>query len=365
MNHNSTSSIWVWDAKCPNISTLRSNGTCIHIYRDSVVAVGLTSSNLSILGAIFIIATYIFFEELRTKARLILLMISIADLVNSLSYVFAFVYTSFNVDYSLCYAYKPFGELYACAVQSAVNLFATLASSCWTCILGIHITCLFYRINPFDNKYGSVFLHTFPWVAPLIVTSVAFILNILGPGTQSVNVGWCFVKNYTSTFNKTDNTNVLLEEFFISKFWEFATVFILGIVYTVSSCRICRFNYRNEGIWAFRERHDFRLIWIPFIYLLLRLWGNIRWILGNVWVSQNNECSTAQAALAFMEVVGDTGQGWANAILYVIFNQAMRKRLIVLFCGIFKKKRKLESTPLLKSSDVTDIQSYDKKNDYC
>ena len=44
-------------------------------------------------------------------------------------------------------------------------------------------------------------------------------------------------------------------------------------------------------------------------------------------LSKFGSCPPHDLALAFMQVIGDTGQGWANAILYILFNQAMRRRI--------------------------------------
>ena len=316
---------WIGGVSCPNIRDNLSNRTCIQEHHDSIVAVGLVSSSFSIIGAFFIILTYILFKDLRTKARFVLLMIATSDSINSVSYVFAFVYTAINVYYSLCYYQKSGVELHFCAIQSAVNLFATLASNCWTCVLGIHITCLFYSKNYLDNKYVMGIAHTVCWIGPFILVSFSYIFGRLGPGAQSVNIGWCFVSNYSNSSSST--VDHALIEFFISKLWELVTVFILAIVYTVSACKLCRFNYKKEKVWAFTQRHDFRLIWIPVVYLLLRLWGNVRWVMELTPLSKFGSCPPHDLALAFMQVIGDTGQGWANAILYILFNQAMRRRI--------------------------------------
>ena len=344
---------WVGNASCPNITTDSSNGTCIFNYHASLVSVGLTSSILSILGAFFIILTYILFKELRTKARFVLLMIAISDLVNSIAYIFAFVYTAKNVYYSLCYENKPTAELQLCAIQSATNMFATLTSNCWTCVLGIHITCLFFSRNYLDNKWVMGLAHTICWICSFILVAFSYGFGRLGPGAQSVNVGWCFVSNYTIRHESVDSLDHALIEFFISKFWESVTVFILAIVYTVSACKLCHFNYKNRQCWAFTERHDYRLIWIPVVYLLLRLWGNIRWFLEITRHSTFNSCPKLDIVFAFLQVVGDTGQGWANGILYIIFNQAMRKRIFECFSPSRGKKVNDEKNKLVFGSGLS------------
>ena len=346
---------WIGNATCVNLPRNSSNGTCIFMYHNSLVTVGLTSSILSIFGASFIILTYILFKELRTKARFILLLIATSDLLNAFAYIFAFVYTARNIYYSLCYENKPAAEFHLCAIQSAINLFATLASNCWTCVLGIHIACLFFSKNFLENKYVMGMAHTICWLSSFILVVFSYGFGRLGPGSQSVNVGWCFVANYSNNGSNRAIIEHSAIEFFISKFWEAVTVCILAVVYTVSAWKLCSFNYQKVRIFFFTERHDFRLIWIPLVYLLLRLWGNIRWIMEVTTNSTYNSCPPTDIALAFMQLIGDTGQGWANAILYLMFNQAMRKRIFECFVNSRKKNERKqlvsEADPMANSTN--------------
>lgn len=334
---------WIGDASCPpNLTRNDWNRTCIVVYKDSLVSVGLTSSILSILGAIFIIGTYLIFKELRTKARFVLLMIAFSDCINSLAYMFAFTNSAINPNYSLCVKNKSEFLLQTCAFQSGINLYATLVSNCWTCVLGLHITCLFFRKNYLENNYVMALAHIVCWFAPACIAFPAYFLNFLGPGAQSVNVGWCFVSNYSNNESWKFISHHIVEEFAFSKFWEIVTIFILIVVYTVSACKLCRFNYHKDRVWAFTQRHDYRLIWIPLVYLILRMGGHIRWGTEVSRGSNYNSCPLQDIILAFLQIIGDTGQGWANAILYIVFNQAMRRRLFECCRSRPKKSFKVE-----------------------
>ena len=332
---------WIGNAKCPNLTLGDTNGTCITTYNKSLVSVGFISSISSIFGAIFIIGTYLIFKDLRTKARFVLLMIAFSDCINSLAYIFAFTNTAIDPKYSLCIENKSEFSLQACAFQSGINLYATLVSNCWTCVLGLHITCLFYRKNYLENNYVMALAHIVCWFAPFCIAAPAYLLNFLGPGSQSVNVGWCFVSNYSSDSSWRFIGNHIVEEFAFAKSWEIVTIFILTVVYTVSACKLCWFNYHKGKAWAFSQRHDFRLIWIPLVYFVLRMGGHIRWGLEWSRGSSFNTCPLPDIILAFFQVIGDTGQGWANAILYILFNQAMRRRLLEC-CYRPKKELKVE-----------------------
>ena len=344
---------WIGNAACPDLTDGDSNGTCIKVYQSSLVSVGLISSVSSIFGAIFIIGTYLVFKDLRTKARFVLLMIAFSDCINALAYIFAFTNSAIDPDYSLCVVNKSQFVLHSCAFQSGINLYATLASNCWTCVLGLHITCLFFRRNYLENRYIMGLAHIVCWVVTFCIAAPAYLLNFLGPGSQSVNVGWCFVSNYSNNESWKYVANHIIEEFAFAKFWEIVTVFILAVVYTVSACKLCWFNYHKDRVWAFTQRHDFRLIWIPFVYFILRMGGHIRWAAEWSQASTFNSCPPFDIILAFLQIIGDTGQGWANAILYILFNQAMRRRIFECCYRSRKKFRveKLEKDGLVSHSN--------------
>eukprot|EP00731_Ephydatia_muelleri_P037458 Em0476g1a len=65
------------------------------------------------------------------------------------------------------------------------------------------------------------------------------------------------------------------------------------------------------------------LLFIPIVFILLRIWGTLEFIFTEVY--SKYFCTNSPAflgvlsALRFLQAIGDGGQGWSNAILY-IFN---------------------------------------------
>ena len=98
---------------------------------------------------------------------------------------------------------------------------------------------------------------------------------------------------------------------------------------------------------------DQKLIWIPIFFILFRFWGTFRWLLatlygecneieegcsiyyGHIWFSSTCLEVLYGKFLVYMQSIGDTGQGWANALLYVIFHATIARRLCPCFfiCG--------------------------------
>jgi len=83
---------------------------------------------------------------------------------------------------------------------------------------------------------------------------------------------------------------------------------------------------------------DQKLIWIPVVFILLRIWGTIR-----LFISFSPDCNRVNGGeitmgkdcphflfhpvLVYLQSIGDPAQGWGNALLFVIFNRTIAKRL--------------------------------------
>ena len=85
----------------------------------------------------------------------------------------------------------------------------------------------------------------------------------------------------------------------------------------------------EKQLHAAYTKLDQKLIWLPIAFLLLRMWGNIRFFISFCDSSRNSRCCEAlyNPFLVYMQSVCDPGQGWSNALLFVIFNQKILHRL--------------------------------------
>lgn len=125
---------------------------------------------------------------------------------------------------------------------------------------------------------------------------------------------------------------------------------------------------------------DQRLIWIPIVFILVRCWGTIRWIIASTSVCMeiNEVCSIIEGriwfvpscynviynqGLMYMQAIGDTGQGWANALLYVVFHATIARRLcpcIFVCCNKLKKKYDLYRYKRDSKRDYTPMRESEK-----
>ena len=98
---------------------------------------------------------------------------------------------------------------------------------------------------------------------------------------------------------------------------------------------------------------DQKLIWIPVVFILLRMWGTIRFFISfspdcNIPDQQchkivaNTSCTNIlyYPGLVYLQSIGDPGQGWGNALLFVVFNKIIAKRLCPCVFALTRKVQK-------------------------
>lgn len=112
--------------------------------------------------------------------------------------------------------------------------------------------------------------------------------------------------------------------------------------------RISRYtNLFTGGVAAMRQV-DQKLIFIPVVFLLLRVWGTLQFIVSFSISIHHCYCVSHDAhiilsILAYLQAIGDGGQGWGNFILYVFSTKQLRDKM---FCSCKTRS----STNTLQSS---------------
>ncbi len=178
---------------------------------------------LSILGSLLIILTYIFFRDLRTKVRLILLHLSLMDLGIGLTNLIGTA-----VDFSAKFSntsmehYEHPGMLKICKTQAFFALYSTYGSVFWTNCLAVYLysTIAYNRTN--YSVYVLRFCCGFCYIMPLILTLWLLLTDRLGPSPIG-SEGWC-------TFSATGK-----EDYFITAFgydmWIYLTFIFVPVLY--------------------------------------------------------------------------------------------------------------------------------------
>lgn len=336
---------WIWDGfNCTIYDPI--------IVTYTMLGLGVTSDVASILGSSFIIITFFIYRDIQTRARQILLMISISDFFNAWSYFFGQSWSLHNMNFSGCYVGKPQYEIWFCVGQATLNVFFTLSCYAFTILLSFHILFLLCGRNIFKKKFVFFLAVVFGWGIPFVITLVGLLPGWLGPG-RSVTVGTCFIRNFGNS--SSSYTKDTLIELFIGRIWDIFTFVVITLVYTIAVCLLYR-KRKHMKASSLLSQQDVKLILIPIAFLLFRIWAQIHLIL---MYSQKIDF------FLYLQAIFDPGQGWVNFFIYVVFTKAVRskfglclggksRRKVPVYSGGYESERKDRSMDDFSSSRVVE-----------
>lgn len=206
-------------------------------------AVGVTSL-LSILGSFLIIFSYLLFKDIRTRARLILFHLSVADLgvgvANFVGDVVKFERYYFNSVNGTLLPSPPAAAVFFCKTQAFLALFFTISSILWTCILAVYMYFLIVEKTDFFMKYYVLGSYVFCYGLPLLICIWLITTNRLGYSPYNAS-GWCslIVKRVQSNSmgvsidseERFVNTDDIYVAIFAYDLWIVTTIVLTVVVY--------------------------------------------------------------------------------------------------------------------------------------
>ncbi|NXX92335.1 GP157 protein, partial [Centropus bengalensis] len=270
----------------------------------------LVSCVLSFLGSSLLVCTHALWPELRTRPRQLLLYLSLADLLSALSYFYG-VLQDFH------------GTSWDCVLQGALSTFSNTSSFFWTMAIALYLYIIIVRGSPTGTGLLCCF-HAVSWGVPLGITVAAVALKKIGYDASNVSVGWCWVN--------LDAEDRVLWMLLTGKVWEILAYVTLPVLYILIKKHINRAHaalseYRPilSRAPAFQPRTsiaDKKLILIPVIFIILRIWSTVRFIL-----TLCNSPAVQNSVLVVLHGIGNTFQGGANCIMFVLCTRAVRARL--------------------------------------
>lgn len=289
------------------------NETVVYLSEQVVV---LVSCGLSFLGSSLIILTYLLWADLRTTPRKLLVFLSVSDWLSAVSYAYG-VGSVFQQD-------SP-----GCVAQAAVSTFANTSSFFWTVAIAVYlyifIVCSSQRLA--DSL--QLCFHLVSWGVPLVITGAAVGLSKMGYSASEVSVGWCWVR-----INVHDRVLWML---LTGKIWEFMAYLTLPVLYILIRRHIhvahaALSEYRpilatRPQSHPFASMADVKLTLIPIIFIALRIWSTVRFVLLLV-----DSPARGHPVLVTLHGVGNTLQGAANCVMFVFFTRPIRRRLCSTFC---------------------------------
>ncbi|XP_068891151.1 G-protein coupled receptor 157 isoform X2 [Aphelocoma coerulescens] len=227
----------------------------------------LVSCALSCVGSALLLCTHAQWPELRTRPRQLLLYLSLADLLSALSYFYGVLQDFERTSWD-------------CVLQGALSTFANTSSFFWTMAIALYLYLTIVRGSPTGTGLLWCF-HAVSWGVPLAITVAAVALKKIGYDASNVSVGWCWVN--------LDAEDRLLWMLLTGKVWEILAYVTLPVLYILIKKHINRAHaalseYRPilPGAPALQPRTsiaDKKLILIPVIFIFLRIWSTVRFIL--------------------------------------------------------------------------------------
>ncbi|XP_042346952.1 G-protein coupled receptor 157 [Plectropomus leopardus] len=315
------------------------NRTVVYLSEQVIV---LCSCALSFLGSSLIILTFVIWSDLRTTPRRLLVYLSVSDWLSAVSYAFG-VWRVFHTD-SL-----------ECVAQGAISTFANTSSFFWTVAIAVYLYVFIVRSSQRVADSLVVFFHLISWGVPLAITVAAVCLNKIGYDASEVSVGWCWV-----SIHAPDRVLWML---LTGKIWEFLAYLTLPVLYILIKRHIhvahaALSEYRpilaNRPLsHSFSSMADMKLTLIPIIFIVLRILSTVRFILLLAGSSARQN-----PVLVTLHGIGNTSQGAANCIMFVLLTRPIRTRLCTALCCCSKRQADVQrshDTPhrLLPGQDTT------------
>uniref|UniRef100_UPI00398F81D2 G-protein coupled receptor 157 n=1 Tax=Pristiophorus japonicus TaxID=55135 RepID=UPI00398F81D2 len=314
--------------------------TEVYTYEKIIIFI---SCCLSLLGSALIIGTHFWWPDLRSKARQLLVYLSLADLLSALSYSYG-VLRDFR------------SSSWDCVLQGAVSTFANTSSFFWTVAIAVYLYLLIVRSDQGLADGLVVWFHAVSWFVPLVITVAAVSLQKIGYDASDVSVGWCWV-----SIEAEDHVLWML---LTGKIWEFIAYITLPILYILIKKHIHRAHEalsEYRPILASSSRHhtrssiaDRKLTIIPIIFIFLRIWSTVRFIL-----TLCNSPAVQNGILVVLHGTGNTFQGAANCIIFVLCTQVVRTRLVSCLCSCCS----YDTEPVPRKATVNNYQEAEPRRD--
>ena len=210
--------------------------------------VGVTCS-LSIIGSLLIILSYVCFKDLRTRARYILVHLSLMDLILAVSNLVGIAGNfdqrsrDFNKDSNQSLPTVLNDTLY-CRIQGLLTLYSTLSSILWTILLALFVYILVTAGNPKRiTKFLMLFCYLLCYGLPLLPSLWAFFLGKVGYAPLQSS-GWCALKSH-HVFHLNESgsnfycvSNDVYTNFFAYNLWILMAFCVIVFTYLSVHCHI-------------------------------------------------------------------------------------------------------------------------------
>ncbi|KAI6661136.1 G-protein coupled receptor [Oopsacas minuta] len=297
---------------------------------------------LSITGCLCIIISFCLYKELRTRARLIVVLLAFSVLC----------YTTANlVGIGVTHLQKK-AEIYnnsilstavnnsnvldtMCKVQAGLAVFFYIASIFWTYCIAFYILMSVLQ-SKIMSQITFYFFFIISWLVPSVIIAYLIVYDYLGYSCISVEknstIGaevdvssiWCTIA-YAKVLNRDSRILINVLAFDV---WLFMGYLILPIIFILVKIAMkkqaSRLSTLYEQCLKSSREIDVKLLLIPLAFILINVWSTVRDIL--FFLQHKNDYYW----LVVLQSVGDCSQGLVIFVIYFLMTryvrQAMRKK---------------------------------------
>ncbi|XP_011404325.1 PREDICTED: probable G-protein coupled receptor 157 [Amphimedon queenslandica] len=286
---------------------------------------------LSILGAALIILSYVFFKDLRNKAREVIVHISAMDLLTVAANLFGII---INFDSHLYHedplVLPPHYETYntLCKGQATIAVFGNLSSVLWTIAIAVYFYICIMTDNKKTAKRSLYFFYLICYGLPLLIVVWFLPTGKLGYAPVGGS-GWCSFVIDSNPTEKLDSSKKLdsrdiITLFFGNSLWMYVSFIIIPFI-CISLLVYLRLKTKKKEISNQDKLRmnmiEVKLLAVPIIFVFLRIWSEL---LGIITVYSNNKSCTLVTILLVLGGIGDSGQGFFNALIFCLLNAKVR-----------------------------------------
>lgn len=322
----------------------------------------------SIIGSGAIILTYICFPDIRTLARQLLVNLSIADFTTALS-----ILVGLLVFYDKLLDGNPsVGYQRACLAQGVFAVFATQSSILWTIAIAVYMFAIIVLKKPSVGKKVAVVSYVVCWGIPLVLTVWLAVDGFLGYETAATP-GFCAIRGWSGgSSNPAERRNEVYPIVVGYEMWLYIAFIVLPVLYIAIKCHI-KVKLTKVGgrtsltLQSAVKTADRKLIFVPLLFMVLRVWSIVV-DTATYYLPLEARAkylhSYASAVFGALEGIGTSGQGAANGILFCLFTQIVRHKLLnAAKCVYCRNRCSNKGSYLLESETGLESDERDREED--
>jgi len=284
----------------------------------SVTLATLVCSSLSLVGALFVIGSYVLFPQCRTLPRKLVCFLGVIDALQAIYFWANYWWHSHKQDTDE-----------NCVFLSIMGIYVAQAQFVWNPCIAYYLLRFFRRPDS-DHAHLFKFFHLFGWGLPAIYSFLLWsygsqYLYIDDPSTDEL--GWCYITYHAQFWRLTSITLPL-----------FLSIITTLALYAQAWRRV------NELISSVRTDHEreaalpsslaemkTKLGLVPWIFISLRIWDAIYRILQ--FFPDVVDLQYVESWLPFLTAVCLASTGWANCVVFVFLTSRVRELYVNLVCA--------------------------------